>query len=281
MKWWKNISIIQNIKTMKKTLTLIFIISILVGCVSKQRETELLNKINDLETQLDECENGAEKIHSKMKLTFEKGNFQECKNLYHEMEKRHPDSELFSEVKEIYDKIVKDENEKANKERLLAEKEKQKKLNALKKLVKNYDDVYGITWYKQPYFTHYTNTNLTSIYIGDNGSSQWLRLRMSYQGDDWIFFERAYLSYDGNTEEINFDEYQDKKTDNSGSGVWEWIDVAVTKDVETFLRGFAKSNNAKMRLSGKYTRTRNLTWNERQGMMDVLNGYDVLKQGIK
>jgi len=77
-----------------------------------------------------------------------------------------------------------------------------------------------------------------------------------------------------------FDKYDDKETENDG-GVWEWIDLTVTKDVEAFLRDFAKSKNAKMRLSGKYTRTRNLTWNERQGIRDVLNGYDALNQEIK
>ena len=169
--------------------------------------------------------------------------------------------------------------EKDRKTKLKAEREKQQKLKALKKLKKKHDDVSGITWYKQPYFIHYTNTNLTSIYIGDNGSSKWLRLKMSYQGDDWIFFKSAYLSYDGNTKEIIFNEYDDKETEHGG-GVWEWIDLTVTKDVEFFLKEFAKSKNAKMRLSGKYTKTRNLTWKERQGIIDVLNGYDALNQGI-
>jgi hypothetical protein len=196
------------------------------------------------------------------------------------MEKRHPDSKLFVEVKSIYEKIIKDEKEKAEKERLLAEKEKQEKLKALKKLKKNHDDVSDITWYKQPYFTHYTNTNLTSIYMGESGNHRWLRLMMSYKGDDWIFFERAYLSYDGNTKEIIFDKYDDKETENSGGGVWEWIDLTVTKDVELFLREFAKSKKAKMRLSGKYTKTRTLTYNERKGILDVLNGYDALEKVI-
>ena len=83
------------------------------------------------------------------------------------------------------------------------------------------------------------------------------------------------------TNENVFNEYDDKETENSGGGVWEWIDVSVSSDVLPFLRDFSNSKNAKMRLSGKYTRTRNLTWNERQGIRDVLNGYDAIKQGIK
>ena len=39
---------------------------------------------------------------------------------------------------------------------------------------------------------------------------------MSYTGDDWIFFENAYLSYEGNTLEIKFDKYRNKETENKG-----------------------------------------------------------------
>ena len=125
------------------------------------------------------------------------------------------------------------------------------------------------------------------MYLGDNGTQvHWLRLKMSYGGDDWIFFENAYLSYDGNTKEVLFDEYDDKKNQRlvitlilvgiaDCVMVSEWIDVPVTESVEEFLREFAKSPTAKMRLSGKYAKTRLLTDSERQGILDVLNAYDV------
>jgi hypothetical protein len=107
---------------MKRVIVLSFIIALLTSCASKQRETELLGKISKLEKQLDDCQNGAEKLHTKMKVYFEKGEFQLCKNVYSEMEKRHPDSELYSEVKGLYEKIIKDEQDKVESERLLAGK---------------------------------------------------------------------------------------------------------------------------------------------------------------
>ena len=262
---------------MRLFLVLILLSVLFTGCTNEKREKELLNKISELETQLDDCQNGADKLHARIKIAFEKEDFELCKSIFQEMEKRHPNSELFLDVKNIYQKIITIEKKNEEERRKQAEKEQSEKLRALNKLKKEYDDVSGITWYKQPYFTHYTNTNLTSIYIGDNGTSQWLRLMMSYKGDSWIFFEQAFLSYDENTKEIFFDKYNDKKTEND-SGVWEWIDVTVSKDVEAFLRDFAKSKNAKMRLSGKYTRTRNLSSNERKGILDVLNGFDALKE---
>ena len=104
---------------------------------------------------------------------------------------------------------------------------------------------------------------------------------MSYKADDWIFFEKAYLSYDGITKEIVFDSYNEKETDNDSGGISEWIDVKVSIDTESFLREFSKSKKAKMRFSGKYTKTRTLSYNERRGILDVLNGYDVLETGIE
>lgn len=102
---------------------------------------------------------------------------------------------------------------------------------------------------------------------------------MSYSGDNWIFFESAYLSYDGNTTEIAFNKYEDKESDNSGYGVWEWIDVYVNSDLLSFLEKMANGKSLKMRLSGKYTHTRNLSVSEINAIKDVLLAYDVLTQG--
>lgn len=98
---------------------------------------------------------------------------------------------------------------------------------------------------------------------------------MSYEGDDWIFFTSAYLSYDGNTKYIPFDEYREKKTDNN-TRVWEWIDVGVDDDLISYLNNMVNGKNVKMRLSGKYTHTRNLTSTEIKAIKDVLLAYDVL-----
>jgi len=261
---------------MKKTILLFTIIIALGACSNKKKEAKLENRISELETQLDECKNGADKLLAKINISYDNENFESVKSIYFEFENRHPEATEFQEAKTIYNNVLKVEEANRKEAERIAAKEKADKLKALDKLKKKYDDVSGITWYKQPYFTHYTNTNLTSIYMGENSSSRWLRLKMSYRGDDWIFFEHAYLSYDGNTKEIIFNKYDDKESDNDG-GVWEWIDLTVNKDVESFLREFAKSKNAKMRLTGKYTKTRKLTYNERKGILDVLNGYDVLE----
>ena len=272
---------------MKKLLLLLLCVPLIFSnCSNEEKELELQNEVKSLKSQvyelndeLDECENGSEKILAKIKIANNNNNNSDVKSLFLDLEKRHPESSEYTEAKNIYNEVIKkEENEK---ERLRKEEErlKNEKLKSLKKLKKKYDDVSGITWYKQPYFTHYTNVNRTSIYFGFSGGTASLRLKMSYEGDNWIFFENAILSYDGNSKRIYFDKYKNKDSDSGyGGRVWEWIDVSVDDGLENFLREFAKSKNAKMRLSGKYTKTRTLSSNERRGILDVLNGYDALNE---
>ena len=103
---------------------------------------------------------------------------------------------------------------------------------------------------------------------------------MSYVGDDWIFFENAYLSYDGNTKSIPFKKYEDKDSDNSGGEVWEWIDIEVKDDLLDFLREMVNGKSVKMRLCGKYSKTRDLSASEIKAIKDVLLAYDVLKEEL-
>lgn len=266
---------------MKKTILLLTIICLLTACSDRQKVTELQSKVADLEKQLDDCQKGADKIFAKIKISYEKKDFNDVKKLFSEMTSKHLSSELYPKVKAIYDTVVAIEKavQIAANQKIQAENEE--KLKALNKLKKDFDDVQNITWYFNPYFKHYTNSNSISIYIGVNSTSKWLRLKMSYYGEDWIFFTSAYLSYQGNTLTIPFNEYRDKKTENSGGSVWEWIDVTVTKDIQTFLKSFAQSKDAKMRLSGKYTKTRNLSNNERQGIIDILNGFETINKAAE
>ena len=192
-----------------------------------------------------------------------------CDALY----KYHPTSKEYTNTKSALDKLV---AEKEAAERA----EREKRMKAVKKLTSKYDDVSGITWYYNPHFVHYNDSNRTSLYMGKQKDGRpWLRLRMSYAGDNWIFFENAYLSYDGNTFEILFNEYNDKKTEIGSGRVWEWIDVSVTNETLAFLKEMVKGKTLKMRLSGKYSETRTLSYSEIEGLKDVLLAYDVLLNG--
>ena len=272
------------------SLSIVFLL-ILSSCVSKSRETELMDQIANLEQQLDDCANGADKILGKLQVAFDKGDRSSVKTYFWQMENKHPETTEYQKAKEMADKVVQMEEEEAAERKRLAEarekaiadsiaRAKRVQEAALRKLSKKYDDITGTTRYRNPYFTHYNNINSVSLtFWRDKEDQGTLQLKMSYEGSDWIFFTSAALSYDGNTEYIYFDEYYDKKSDNGAYSVWEWIVVDVKKADIEFLEKLANSKNAKMRLSGKYTKTRNLTWNERQGIKDVINGWKATPAG--
>ena len=246
--------------------------------LAKENET-LKTEITSLTAALDACKAEIELFKTTPDILFAEA--QKCinskdeeglKDIYSKLEKFHPSSPECRKAKAALDKLIQ-ERERA------AAAEKAKRMQAVKKLKKEYDDIEGITWYYNPYFTHYNNSNHVSVYMGQRkNGTPWLRLKMSYYGDGWIFFENAYLSYDENTLEIPFDKYKDKETDNY-TECWEWIDVRVSDRILSFLKEMINGKTAKMRLSGKYTKTRTLPKNEIDGIRDVLLAYDVLLQG--
>ena len=67
---------------MKRTILLFTVIFALGACSDKEKEAELDNRISELETQLDDCKNGADKLLAKIKIAFEEENFSQVKAIY-------------------------------------------------------------------------------------------------------------------------------------------------------------------------------------------------------
>lgn len=269
-----------------RTFLFLVILLLVTSCTNREAEEcqqnnkMLISEIDSLKKVILIYEYAPEKIKAQAEDLYKCKNLTALVSLLDRVKKFQPESTVRLEVSRLINNLTKEleeikaQNEKRYKDSLSrVEKER---MAAVNKLKKSYDDVNGVTWYSNPYFTHYNNSNSTSLYIGKKESSTWLILKMSYAGDDWIFFENAYLSYDGNTFNVSYDEYEDKKTDNYTT-VWEWLEVSVPSDLELFLREMVKSNNAKMRLSGKYTHTKKLSKTELKAIKEVLMAFDVLK----
>jgi hypothetical protein len=270
---------------MNKIIIVAFaILTMVFGSCSNQeakKDNELLrskvdslqNIVTTLQKELDGYKFAPEKLCANVEELFESNKEGELKEILKKLRQYHPEAPEIKNVESYLNKIA--ENRAKEKERLRAER-----MKAVEILNKNYDDVNGITWYYSKVTNHRVWSNMASLYIGKDNSTVWLRLKMSYYGEDWIFFDDAYLSYEGNTYTITFDKYHDKKTENSGGMVWEWIDVSVDSDMLAYLNKFVKGNSPKMRLSGKYTNTRNLSAKEIKSMQEILLAYDVLKKGV-
>lgn len=269
---------------MKKYIPLLFVV-LLCSCVSDSTHDEIVTKLqalqvenNKLNEELAKYKLKPEKLVTSAKLAFDEQNKVELLEIKNLLVNYHPESSQLKVVDEYIAKLISIKNQERLAKEVKIKAAYKRKMAVVNKLKKEHDDVSNITWYYNPYFTHYSNTNRISLYIGQENSRVWLRLKMSYQGDNWIFFENAYLSYDGNTQPISFNRYDEKETENSGGGVWEWIDVSVDKRTLEFLNKMIEGKKIKMRLSGKYTKTRNLSRNEKRALTDVLLAYDVLKE---
>lgn len=263
-----------------KKIGFLALVLLLVACTPSKKEfvnlqlenMRLRDSLQLVVSELEHYKSDPTKLCANLDQLYKDENINALDSIKQILIKFHPECDELKKVESLCNKII-------TKQEKRLEAEKAKRMSAVSKLKKKYDDVSNVTWYYNPYFTHYNNTNLTSLYIGQEDSYVWLRLQMSYEGEDWIFFDNAYLSYDGNTREIYFDKYRNKESDNSGGSVWEWIDVPVDDELYFFLKEFSNGKSLKMRLSGKYTKTRNLSQKEIMGIKDVLLAYDVLRMG--
>lgn len=140
-------------------------------------------------------------------------------------------------------------------------------------LKSSHDDFDGTTWYKNPYFTHKDFSNNVSAYIGKSGKKIWMRLVVTYCGNDWIFFDDCMMKFGLDQFPVVFNKY-DKKTDVSGGLVYEKIDKPLEALEMSYLYDvLSRRDKGQIRLTGKYQKTRDLTNNEIKGLRDVLDAY--------
>lgn len=232
----------------------------------------LQNIVTELQKELEGYKYTPEKLCADAEQLFKRNNEDKLKDILRKLRRYHPEASEIKTIEGYLNKIA--ENRVKEEERIRNER-----MKAVDILRKTYDDVNGIMWFYSKQTNHKVWSNMASLYIGKNNSSVWLRLKMSYYGDDWIFFDNAYLSYEGNTYTITFDKYSDKKTENSSGMVWEWIDVNVDSELLSYLNNFVRGKSPKMRLSGKYTHTRTLSTKEIKSIQEILLAYDVMKNG--
>lgn len=171
---------------------------------------------------------------------------------------------------------IAESNKKAEEERL--KKEKQRLADATKKMRKKYDDMNGITWYRDRTSPQYTNYNGFFAYIGkEEGSNPWLRLRIQYAADDWLFIEKYIIKVDGRIYTISEEKYGEIETDNGSGGIWEWLDRTVNQNEFEIIKAVANGENVKIRFVGKqYHKDKTITSKQKLALRNVLDTYEAL-----
>ena len=98
------------------TLSIFLLLLLLSGCVSKNKYEEIL-------AENEELNNGAPRLFAQIELAYESTNYMEVKNIFTNLENRHPASGELKNAKVIYEKIIKFEKVEIERLRILAEKE--------------------------------------------------------------------------------------------------------------------------------------------------------------
>ncbi|MDE4173015.1 hypothetical protein PXK01_02555 [Phaeobacter sp. PT47_59] len=124
----------------------------------------------------------------------------------------------------------------------------EKRTSILRRMKKETDEFNGNVFYEHPNTPRYTDTrSYLAVYAGQNSGRVWLRMRLNYTNDSWLFVQNAALNIDGETVRLP---YMDWKRDND-SEIWEWIDVTVDADLRSTLEKIAASKSTIVRFNGR------------------------------
>lgn len=157
---------------------------------------------------------------------------------------------------------------------------KNKRLKSLLgKFSKDVDEVEGNTFYMPNSIPKYVNDRCSfAVYLGTSKNNTWLRWRLSYTGDNWVFFEKIIINVDGEKWTRKFDYYNDISRDNKYGDVWEVADINPTNLDIQWIDKIASSTKTIVRFEGdnrSYDYT--VTSKDKQGLKDILEAYELMK----
>lgn len=155
---------------------------------------------------------------------------------------------------------------------ILDKKEIKSILNPFRKKI---DKMEGVTWITNPGDDEVIDSKVM-VYMGEKDGYYWLRFKVRYHGDNWLFLENLKFLVDEVVYEYPL-KNQKVERDNR-STVWEWIDVKAEEKEISILKAIAKGKKAEIRYIGsKYHRDRKITSSEKKAISRMVNAYRKLK----
>ena len=280
---------------MKYSIPTLVTLLIVSSCAVSQKDNDELKKENQqlkiefdelqkenqqLKIELDELKNGPDRLLSEGKNFIEAKNYQDSKNSLIQLIDKHSATSQAIEAKRLLteiDNLIEIEKKKEERERIENEKAERDRLaNATRKLKTKYDDIRSITWYYDKTTPSYTNYNSFHLYMGKEKSGiPWLRFRIQYTADDWLFIQSYIIKTDDTSHTIET-KYGEVETD-SDSDIWEWYDVPLNNELYNIITDVINSKSVKLRYNGKqYYKDRTITGTEKQALKNILDAYEAL-----
>lgn len=150
--------------------------------------------------------------------------------------------------------------------------------NALKKMRIEKDKFNGTKFYTDRSTPYYANYSTFHLYIGKkDGGDPYLRFRVRYADEDWLFVESASINIDGDIRDL--DVGSEWERDNGSGDIWEWVDVNATESHLSLVRDVISSKKAVIRYFGsKYRDDRTISSAEKRALQNVLDAFEALKR---
>lgn len=189
-------------------------------------------------------------------------------SIYQQLIALNPENATYKEKESVYSRRLQEA------ERAKEEQEKRRIASAVQKMSKNTDKIEGIDWYTDRSSPKYNNANAFYLYIGKEGAgAPWLRLRIQYHANDWLFINSFTVVADGqrfDRSAVNFER------DNNHM-IWEWYDENLSSSDLQMIRAVIASKEAVIRFNGgQYRKDVNITTAQKAALQNVLDAYTAL-----
>ena len=132
-----------------------------------------------------------------------------------------------------------------------------------------HDKVENITWYYDKTTPYYSNRNKIALYMGEKHNHCWIKWKLTYAGDDWIFFDRIIFNIDGKRFEKNFDHWETTREVVHGGGVYESVDIPY-RGTEHLVEDIIKSKETIVRFQGQHINDKVITTVQKQAMQRII-----------
>jgi hypothetical protein len=137
-------------------------------------------------------------------------------------------------------------------------------------LIKETDKIEHIDWYRDK-STPNTWANNFNLYMGVQNNKPWLRIKIGYAGDSWLFIQNATVVADGEKIGMTAGNWErDSKT-----RIFEWIDMPVNNSsLFAMLQKMVSAKEVIVRYEGRqYRKDRTLSRQEIKAISNVLAAY--------
>ena len=119
-------------------------------------------------------------------------------------------------------------------------------------------------------------SNEANLYIGVKPNKAWLRMRIKYYNNDWLFVHSYKVAADSLRWESPLLEFE---RDHSSGNVWEWIDKSPTLEDLQNMRALAVASNPIIRFQGRqHFSDFKLTREQQDSIISILTLYELLEQ---